>query len=274
MKLRTVILLLPLFIAGCFYAPIYQTELEAIEISDSLDPIELTPDFDPYLLRIDLIRQTRCDGNDDTQNVNYSRLGFRLGNGLFFDYNNNLSILIPELFGIVGLENFSIEDQFNNNIYTKADDNYTSVCRNWFGTSRDALAINHDENQITLGKRWWKTKINQTDEELKINGCRIITTGTGYKKGRRRICDQYYRENNEIVLNHDYVIRESGDRIEILNFRRNPAKRCVLYTIQRKENAIYFTSPVHRGFKLTQMDNGSIVVEENRRMIGNYVIVD
>jgi hypothetical protein len=69
----------------------------------------LIPDYDIKDLRIDIIRQTEDDGPCDSDDVDYHSVGFYLGNGLYIDFNDNISLLVPELLEFDDNKNFVLK---------------------------------------------------------------------------------------------------------------------------------------------------------------------
>jgi hypothetical protein len=107
-----------LLLAGCATHKVAYIPEESDQIS--LEPLQVEIDYEVYLLRIDLIRQTTreeytttdWEGNTVTQKedvaVPYHYLGVDLGNGLFLDSHNNLSFNILKLLGIDREDDFKI----------------------------------------------------------------------------------------------------------------------------------------------------------------------
>ena len=83
------------------------------------DSLSIQPDVELYDLRIDIIRQTTQNRVNDSTTLNevvpYNFLGFNLGNGLFYDLNDNLSLRIDYLLNVDTKNDFEIEK-----IYSKS----------------------------------------------------------------------------------------------------------------------------------------------------------
>lgn len=118
MKRYSIIFFIIILLAGCATHNVTYIPEESDQIS--LEPLQVEIDYEAYLLRIDLIRQTTKEeytttdwqGNTVTQketvDVPYHYLGVDLGNGLFLDSHNNLSFNILKLLGIDREDDFKI----------------------------------------------------------------------------------------------------------------------------------------------------------------------
>ena len=118
MKRYFIIFFIIILLAGCATHQVAYIPEESDQIS--LEPLQVEIDYEVYLLRIDLIRQTTkeeytttdWEGNtvEETEIVDtpYHYLGVDLGNGLFLDSHNNLSINILKLLGIDREDDFKI----------------------------------------------------------------------------------------------------------------------------------------------------------------------
>ena len=74
------------------------------------DSLCLIPDSEVNYLRIDLIRQTYEDVNDSTtKDTPYHPIGFNLGNGLFYDLNENLCLRLDYILEFSSDTNFEIQ---------------------------------------------------------------------------------------------------------------------------------------------------------------------
>ena len=159
-----------------------------------LEPLELTPGYDLFMIRMDLIRERESTGNAAagpvTRDAPYHRLGFHLGNGLFFDLNENLCLLVPDLYGINVDEDFEIEEQTSpqrRNLYTMKG----NVFRQRFGSflpNVEQVRFERDEKDGSLIIReslLSKMRIYESEDEISIKfplgRTRIIREGKGYR---------------------------------------------------------------------------------------------
>ena len=110
-----ILLILILINFGC------KTTLKISEIKDlskiEFESLFIQPDIEPYDFRIDIVRQTTDeqvnDSTTETEDVPYHLLGFNLGNGLFYDLNDNLSLRIDYLLNIDTKNDFEIEKVYS-----------------------------------------------------------------------------------------------------------------------------------------------------------------
>ena len=95
------------FLSTC--ATLNKSTINSLHREKLIGPF-LQPDFELYDLRIDLIRNTTTEEvNDSTETekeMPYHRLGFNLGNGLYYDLNENLCLRLTDLFNIDDLSDF------------------------------------------------------------------------------------------------------------------------------------------------------------------------
>jgi hypothetical protein len=82
----------------------------------AFDPLELKPGYETNNLRIDLIRKTFTENVSDsvteTKDTPYHPLGFDIGNGLFYDINENLCLRLDFLLGYSSDKNFEIHEAY------------------------------------------------------------------------------------------------------------------------------------------------------------------
>ena len=122
----------------------------------TLDDIRLEMDYEVYHFRADLIRQTTIENvtttdsvrvfstDQEDKDVPYHYVGLRLGNGLFLDYNHNLSVDLVEFFNL-GKSDFSIIRKGNamdpGNVtieYHKSDEMFTRNVKTFLGQNTTA----------------------------------------------------------------------------------------------------------------------------------------
>ena len=99
-----------LLVYGCSI-PFDITEINNIP-KTKFDPVYVKYNYEIIDLRIDIIRQTETehvnDSTTETVDVPYHKLGFDLGNCLFFDLNENLSLRIDKLLNFNSEGNFTL----------------------------------------------------------------------------------------------------------------------------------------------------------------------
>lgn len=282
MKIRCSLVLLSFSVfTGC--ATLNKTAINNGERS-SFSSLILIPSYDIYDIRIDLIRQTNEEQVDDescpqTDNVPYHPVGFYLGNGLFIDLNDNLSLLVPKLFNINNRENFTIEKKNPQNlpgsktIYIKTD-NLFQTKNGGIITTSDKDWIEYQDSIVRVKKGFLSSyKIIEKDESL-IYYCGLdkITLqpnnqGYFYKTFLSR--REYYQLDNEIHIGNRYIIRNHGDMIEILSIGLFNTE-FLQYRIIKSANQLYVYDRNYRGLEITVTEK-QISVNRNSRKLSVYM---
>jgi hypothetical protein len=160
-----------LLLAGCVtQVPHIEVNIPAESEQISLEPLQVKIDYEAYLLRIDLIRQstkeeyttTDWEGKTVTEKrdvtVPYNYLGVDLGNGLFLDAHNNLSISILKLLGIDREDDFKIVS--GDAIYEKTGNIFKSTYGN---TISSEITLNDTGATIVVPGGVIEAKANTRD---------------------------------------------------------------------------------------------------------------
>lgn len=271
-------LLLFLFLTGCYLPkPFHFSELQNTP-SSKLDPLELTPSYDLYNFRFDIVRQTEEDCSDE--GVEYHSLGFRLGNGLFYDMNGNLSFNAHELFGLTNFQNFKISADPVLASYSKTDEGIETTAKLFWKKVKfmEKIEVTPEGNVLLLGNRKHPETttygIYQNDNELKLGNpnskCVIKTTDSGYSFFR----NQFYKRGNEIFLGSDFMIKEHSDKIEIFSYHKKPARQNLLYTIQKIGNDFIVYDRNYYGARLNRSEQGVLKYEHNKRLFIAYRLLE
>lgn len=250
--MKTFFLLTPLFfLSGCVIIsislskPIPLDEITAIE-ANAVQDFQLKVTTQTDNLRIDIIRQTEtetdCDGDSDTVDVDYHPIGFDLGNGLFFDLNNNLSFRIDSLLDLQSREDFELRRtvyRMEQNIVREDNQMYT---RRFLSSGREREFHMGFVEYTTKGLRYFsrkKLRYEFTQEEekatlsytnLRSRSIDIFTGSTNDFFIKRRKQEEHFTlEDNKINLRDLYLIERNAenDVIEI-------------YAIGRKANYLRF----------------------------------
>jgi len=260
------------------------TKLKKID----LEPLKLEPGYDLYSIRLDLIRETESANDfgparggfqgNNSQDVPYHRLGFHLGNNLFLDLNDNLSILVDKIYDIKDGENFEIVEKVSpqrRNRYTKKDDIYEERFGSLF-SSRRVTQYSRDEEDGSLVIKeslLSKQRIYESEDELAIKyplgKTAIRYDGKGYSVkqflGRRN----YVKIGKGISVDNKYFITQRNNRIEIFSNRSFSKKKRLLYTVIQGENEIIVYDRKNRGFIMLK-DGDSIEYRRNRTPLVFY----
>ncbi len=246
-------------------SPVLEQNITNLEKID-LEPLKLEPGYDLYSIRLDVIRETETSagGQGGTQFASYNRLGFHLGNGLFYDLNNNLSILVDKLYEIKENENFEITERVTpqrRNRYTKEGNTYEER----YGTflaSTQMTRFERDEEDGSLIIReslLSKLRIYESEDELlmkyPLGKTAIRWDGKGYEVkqlfGRRN----FVQIGKGVDLDGRYYITQRNNRIEIFRNRSFSNKRNLLFTIIQGEDEIIIYNKKNRGFRMIKNGN-------------------
>lgn len=115
LKLLGLILVLGLF-TGC--SLLFFTGGEVPDHTLSSEPLELRSGIELTNLRVDLYRNSETsqttdqngNANTETTEEEYQPVGFYLCRGIFYDINRNLSLVIPDLFGLTSNDDYNIRE--------------------------------------------------------------------------------------------------------------------------------------------------------------------
>lgn len=275
--------LLPLFLPlilcfGCQSSK--SLRLDGMTMTE-LDPLILEPGYDPYELRIDILRQLQSDYDlvmemTNVEKVPYHPIGFDLGNGLFFDLNENLSLKINQLsviddpgtFKVMVVENMLTERGIT---YAILPDRYcvtskggTETCfdtprkdEQWqiHGKRRLDYAIVEKGDQLTYQR---KVSRPGTYVDIKSMGDgRFVTEG----KGPENI---FIQRANTVELAGKYLIKSTsnGRRLEIYKIGKRVNK--ALYAIEKSEDTYFIYDRKRRGKTITLKTDRIDVVQNDK----------
>ncbi len=233
--MKKTLLLLLLVLSGCgIWEPLDVNLAKA----RTINPLKLEPSTELLFLRQDIIRQTyeECvdDSTTETKKVDYHPMGFDLGNGLFYDFNKNLSLRLDALLGLQGEADFTIKmisaslfgDKIDYKIKSGMD-----ICDQWIN-----LAGNEKRRCLTV-KTVADTTMVYRDNDLyysiKNGGGELVylnRRGSPIKK-MEQLEPGYFREegfwsdaeyqivNDSVRLDNDLLITlsEDGSLAEIYN---------------------------------------------------------
>ncbi len=267
-------ILLILVISSC-------TGLSRIEIENldrtPFEPLMLEPDLESNELRIDLIRQSFDNKINDTTTVredtDYHPVGFDLGNGMFFDLNDNLSFRLDYLLGITDQDCWTVEQtakrkqQRADCIYTLCNDTLTiaypprrreyyqnhrvyeegTVSVMWHNRQQYAVDFN-DESTVYRHKRRKLDILRKED----VNRYSL-------KKGFWK--ENFELQENRLLLKKAYLIELSDDHKKIRVISPGWLSNRLLYTMEKSDNTIYIYDRHFRGKKIVFTDSGLSVYQ-------------
>lgn len=284
-KIILPIFLLLTLLQSC--SQVFQKDILALHNKEQeWELLRLEPMADIYLLRLDLIRERENYANPNgfggsTVLAPYHRLGFNLGNGLFFDLNDNLCLLVPELFGLGREETFEIEEQTSprrSNSYAHTGDQFIAKYGTFFGTGEVMNIDRNSEPNTTILSQSMFSKVRVIDTEngliLKypLGKTAILNEEKGYSVkqliGRR----EYLKFGSEIILDNIYFIKERANRIEIYARKAFSDQRRLLYTMVKGNNQVIIYDRKNNGYKI-QFDGNKFEYFRNKQLQVVYRLV-
>lgn len=275
----TIIILL---ISSCATLNISEIKnLERIEF----DSLKLSFGRETNNFRIDLIRQNHIEIVDDsTTNIRdtpYHPLGFDLGNGLFYDLNENLCLRVDYLLGFSSDYNFEMSKinrpgrnkgiivyRFNNDSLTvtypprkKANYNYHLVrikdsVSFMYNNRLKYTIVENDTSLIYCGKR------------RKLDIIYKLDANQYYQKIRRRK-ENFQIKGNGIIIKNDYLVRLTNNNTTLEIKRLGKREDRILYTIEKSKDKIFIFNKKYFGKKI-DYDENSITIYQDRTQLTKY----
>jgi hypothetical protein len=255
---------------------------------NELEPLVLEPSYDPYTLRIDIIRQKRSDYDPVMEqsmdvDVMYHPMGFDLGNGLFYDLNHNLSFRVNQLPGIDDPQDFKVKlihrlQSADGIIHTIEPERYCVEKRNkvtcydtpregnkWkiFGKRKLEYAIEESPAQLTYS---FRNRPKSDVEIIREEADHYYTDGLGKRR-------DFVKKDREVNLNGRYLIKsnDDGKRLEIYQIGKRVNK--VLFAVEKSDKAYYIYDSKRRGRKI-EYGGESLQVVRNNKVLTRIEILD
>jgi len=250
------------------------------------DSLTLSPDWEANNLRIDLIRQTYEEGVTDstkeTKETPYHPIGFDLGNGLFYDLNENLCLRLDYILG------FSESDYFEVKEITRPKKKNGYIIYRFIN---DSLLIQYPPGQMFhyryhrvdcpdsvafMYKKRLKYEIIKTDSSLIYSGKKrkwdVIKKidGNNYYLNKKKWKEDYKLKNNDVFLENDYVVSltDNNSRIEIKSHHKNRKDR-VLYTIEKDSDKLFIYNKNYSGL-LIKKEGNNILIYRDKTLLRKY----
>ncbi len=251
-------------------------------------PLELSASVEPTDLRLDVIRQQTqyyIGDNLQTMDVPNDPLGFDLGNGLFYDLNQNFSLRLDKLLGYESEEPFALR---------RTDDPTPSRGFTTHTFRNDSLTTSYSErNRI----RYKYHRVGSPDSVSYMNGdalryaiarrdsslaCRnrrkvkreVFNSGAGrftLETGRRET--DFVRTEKGVELQSRYLVDLSNANKMLTIYRLNrKGSKTPVYNIIRSREAIYVFNEKFRGRKIV-FENSGITVFHNDQREAMYALV-
>ena len=268
-------------IAGC--ASLNQSAIENMK-PVKMDGPELKPGYELYEMRIDVIRaKTEEDVTDSTKkevDKPYHPLGFDLGNGLFYDINQNLSFKVLPLFGLMETSDFDITYEGkgfvfkNRSSFIKTGDEFTREESGGVFNTGETFKVSFSDTLVSFAESLAPDKkIVIADGGMTyyrfLDKKSIQKEAYGYSVDKFIGKDRYTIEDNTVNLDNKILIKYLDDRIEV--YKNNFFGAKFKYTIIRSGDEIYCYDKKFRGFHIFKTDN-RITIEENKDKIGEFIL--
>jgi len=264
---------------GC--ATLDKTALRDLE-RVPFEPIALQPSFDIYELRIDIEREKKLERTPESsyseEEESYQTLGFYLGNGLFYDLNRNLSLLVPDLLGVGTSDRFVIREldreAFTEKVYRREPDHFNIE---WVGLISWVFRTRLESTDTTLVVNRGllrKYTLSWTDSTLRHRGLifstRILPQPGGFYVPQLIFRRHFFQHGQVIDLENSYRIVNENNSIVIYKKAWHGGYR-PRHTMIRSDYDVYIFNRRHRGYRLSYVGN-ELIVFENRREIRRYIL--
>jgi hypothetical protein len=242
------------------------------------EPLTLKPDFEIHEMRLDLIRQTYehtvNDSTLETLDSPYHPLGFDLGNGLFYDLNENLCFRLDYLLGYSDQDCFDIKRIDRRN--RKRPDCVYTFCDNTLTRTYPPGRIKHYQyHWVTDGATTSVKRRNRILYDIKEDGSSVI-----YGKKRRKYDtiqrvdenhyylnhnkkrEKYQLEENRVYLENDYIIELTDQNRKIEIKRRGLFRDHTWLTLEKGRDILYIYGRNYSGKKIEFSYDGITVYRD------------
>jgi len=241
-----------------------------------LDPLKLEAGINLYHCNVDLIRQRTIQNNSSEESgkeidMPYHYLGVKLGNGLFYDANNNLYVDLIDFYGL-DQTNYSIIIKKNQPLapdllYDKTDDEFHFKENSSLGKR---ISISIEENEIAINSGFFNSEIilSKIEEGFRASSrgfigatedSEISTLSSGGVEMRNK--DDFINvsidENGFVTFNDSVQIRKDQNDL-ILEFYR-PMRPAKIYHFFKTNTGFVFYDETYRGVMAEKRENTIIV---------------
>lgn len=263
------------------------------EIPDNIippDKIELRRGVELSGLRVDLYRNTYTEtttdsnGNEEkkTVDMSYRPIGFYISKGVFYDSHKNLSLIIPDLFGLTDSQDYEITEiehgffSDSKRIISKKGDTITRMEKGLLSNYKEVILISENsitssDNSLFLGKEEIKIMPDQLiydPKSLFKNFAveKIVTFSGGYKIPHF-IADEIYTqpEPDRIILDNYFKVNRFDMAIE---FSMSKFSNYQLYKLR---DGYFYDSGYGSGERVVVKDS-IIELIENRKTIKTFLL--
>jgi hypothetical protein len=270
--MKTQIQLFAVFISICSCASLDRQEVKKLE-RIQFEPLQIRPELESNNLRIDVIRQS-------TQNYSgenfwsytldpYHKMGFDLGNGIFFDLNYNLSLRLDYLLKFNGEDEFIIKEtnpripnrqpivyalEGDSLFISSSDKKKRKYIFNKTG-NMDSLSFMKDNRQLhaVVTNENGISYFTNAKSDLQIK----TPVNNQYEVEKKRRTEAYQLIDGAIYLRDLYSVHlvDANRIIEIREMRRNRSRK--IFTMERSGDKIFIYGRNFSGKKIT-LENGVV----------------
>jgi len=275
---------------GCASAP----KLPETQAWLALDPVQVKADVELYGLRVDIYRVTPEINNDvskalggpsnpATDPSKYSWVGIDLGNGLFEDSHDNISVNIAKLYGIQ--EPFHIEEVVEGLIPVKVDFRQEGGIfqRKGGGDNLPDVTIEFgdDSSELTFSRPYSKASIFRDGDDITFDGHGLLGSNkyTLHQSGPRHVSNQGFigsvtyiaKNDNAASLSSKFLMKRKDKVITIqeLSMLSN-STRPIQYV--RTDSGCIFSDRGGNVFEIKR-DGDTITVSRNSKLNRTYKIL-
>lgn len=260
-------------------------EIENLE-REKFQPVVIRPAWEPHNMRLDVIRQTYTSVMDSTfaqEDTPYHPLGFDLGNGLFYDLNNNLIVRLDRVMDLRSDSDFEVtvvERPGKNGrtmIYKFEQDSLT-VTNIRRKKPRYIAHVKIDGDSVKyLRRNRMKYAVVETDTSLVYTGKRRKRNAiykideNRYYRDKMKKQNMYELTGNSVLLGNSHVVTLAPDSlsIEIKIHRKKRDK--LAFTMVRDENTVFIYKKDFSGLKLERRDDG-LDFSINKKLAAHYEV--
>ena len=279
--LATYLLLSGLAISGC--SSLSSREINSLE-RIPFEPLRLQPEVEPNDLRVDVIRQTERTmvGNTLQDNdVPYDPLGLALGNGLFYDTNENFSLRLDYLLDFKGAEAFELKKTttpiFDSGftLYSFIHDTL-NISRppgkkvryqyHRLGSQDSSSFMRRDNLDYTVVQH--DSALVQRNSRRDIKGIHKQDDENFYLQRRRTKID-YRLADGEVYLRDRYIVALTNQNKTLGIYRSTRKGRRLILTIERSRDKILVYNSDFKGKKL-EFTGAGVRVFRDKKIIAHY----
>ncbi len=255
--------------------------------SIAFEPFILQPTYDLLMLRQDVIRQETTvmisDDMTDTEEVPYHVLGFRLGNGLFIDLNDNIGIDLLTLMSISRDANYEVIKYSNISLrngrrYVRKDDRLCTQ-RIISGDQRrmrctDLVKKGHRVQQLrnqrvlhTISRK--DNTLASLNDRLRIKDQILKINDRNFEEGARRRKRNYQLRGRKVDLPR-HIVSISRDKTEIKIWKKRGKRQRLAFTMMKNKDGFFIYNRQGRGMQIVVQEE-RCVVYRNRNLLYELV---